>query len=77
LTFIDVFPDLNQVLKDVKDPTEEAAYYSLDLSISKSKILERFFDTGNIKFEFATKYAANISDAYKIPDWIADIKKMY
>ena len=71
------FLELDNVLKDIVNPLEEASYFSLDLSPSKQKILENFFDTGNNKFDFAKKYSSKINDTYKIPDWIDDIKKLY
>ncbi|MGG9972003.1 ATP-dependent nuclease [Ferruginibacter sp. SUN002] len=77
IDFKESHPDLENVLKDINEPTEEAVYFSLDLAPSKAKMLENFFDTGNIKFEFANKYVSKLNDTYKVPDWIDDIKKLY
>ncbi|MBL0740988.1 AAA family ATPase [Chryseolinea lacunae] len=77
LDFQNDHPDIQNVLSDVNDPLEEAAYFALDLSPSKRKILENFFDSGNIKFEFANRYASRISDEFSVPGWIDDIKKLY
>lgn len=75
--FEPLHPDLSNVLNDIKTPTEEATYFSLDLSPSKGKILENFFDSGNIKFQFSSKYSEKNNNKYKVPEWIDDIKKLY
>lgn len=77
LEFKDDYLEIEQIIKDIQEPAEESSYFSLDLSLSKRQLLEKFFDTGNIKFEFAKKYSSKISDEYITPDWIQDIKKMY
>jgi len=71
------FPELDNVLSDIDEPSEDAVYFELDLSPSKSKRLENFFDSGNNKFEFAEKYVSKLSDKYIVPDWIDIIKKLY
>jgi predicted ATP-dependent endonuclease of OLD family len=71
------FPTLTAILCDIKNPTEEDSYFSLDLSPSKSKTLEEFFDTGNNKFEFANKYCSKLDDTYSIPYWITCLKALY
>ncbi len=77
LEFRVAYPELENIIKDINEPTEEASYYSLDLSLSKQKILENFFNSGNNKFDFANKYVANLSDEYQVPDWIDNLKKLY
>lgn len=75
--FKDEHPEIEQVLKGVENPSEEAAYFSLDLSLSKRQILDKFFNTGNTKFEFAKKYSEKISDKFTVPEWIEDLKKLF
>jgi len=75
--FVDDYPDLEQVIKGIENPSEEASYFSLDLPLTKREILNNFFDTGNVKFEFAKKYSEKIGDDYSVPEWIEDIKKIY
>lgn len=74
ISFRESHPDIENILKDISEPTEECSYFSLDLSPSKQKLLENFFDTDNNKFEFAKRYSENISDSYIIPEWIDDLK---
>lgn len=71
------FPELENVLSDISAPSEEAVYFELDLSPSKSKLLENFFDAGNNKFDFAKKYVTKIGNSYMVPDWIDKIKGLY
>lgn len=77
IEFRDDYQEIEQIIKDIEEPTEESTYFSLDLSLTKRQLLEKFFDTGNIKFEFAKKYSSKNSKDYIIPDWIQDIMEMY
>lgn len=77
LEFSALFPELENVIKDIDNPSEEASYFALDLSLSKQKILENFFNADNNKFDFANKYVSKLTDAYLIPDWIDNLKKLY
>jgi len=70
-------PELSNLIKEIKYPTEESTYFALDLSLSQRELLERFFDKDNYKFEFAKKYSQKISHEYKVPEWIEEIKKIY
>lgn len=67
-------PELSSLIKEANELTEESTYFALDLPLSKQKILEKFFDKGNHKFEFAKKYCEKINIGYKVPEWIDDIK---
>lgn len=71
------YPEIDSIINGIESPTEEASYFSLDLSPSKQKLLEKFFDTDNVKFEFAQKYSTKIGVDYKIPEWIEEIKNLY
>ena len=75
--FVAIYPDVDNIIKDIQEPSEESSYFSLDLSPSKKKLLENFFDSGNNKFDFANKYVGKLSDEYKVPEWIIDIKGLY
>lgn len=75
--FEETHPELSSILNSVNDPTEESTYFALDLSPSKQKLLENFFDSNNNKFDFSKKYTEKISSTYKLPEWIEDIKKLY
>ncbi len=69
--------ELSNIIQEINEPTEESTYFSLDLSPSKQKLLENFFDTSNNKFDFAKKYSEKISSNYKVPEWIEDLRKLY
>ncbi|TNE52842.1 MAG: ATP-binding protein [Bacteroidetes bacterium] len=71
------YPEIEPIINGIEAPSEEASYFSLDLSPSRQKLLEKFFDIGNIKFEFAQKYAEKIGETYLIPEWIEEIKNLY
>lgn len=75
--FVDDYPEIDAIINGVQEPTEDASYFSLDLSPSKQKLLEKFFDWENIKFEFAQKYSSKIGSHYKVPKWIEEIKDLY
>jgi predicted ATP-dependent endonuclease of OLD family len=76
-SFIESYPEIENILIDVNEPTEECSYYSLDLSHSKQKLLENFFDKDNNKFEFAKRYSEKISENFVVPEWIEELKKIY
>lgn len=76
-TFTESHPDIENIIRDIDNPSEECSYYSLDLSPSKQKLLENFFDTDNNKFEFAKRYSEKISINYIVPEWIDDLIKLY
>ncbi|KST70325.1 AAA family ATPase [Mastigocoleus testarum] len=69
--------ELSNLIKEINQPTAESTYFSLDLSPSKQKLLETFFDTNNNKFEFAKKYSEKITSDYIVPEWIEYIKNLY
>jgi predicted ATP-dependent endonuclease of OLD family len=77
LEFRDAYPELENIIKDIQNPTEDASYYALDLSLSKQNILENFFNADNNKFDFANRYVSKITSDYSIPDWIDNLKKLY
>tara|TARA_R110000744_G_scaffold373961_1_gene486427 strand:- start:606 stop:2528 length:1923 start_codon:yes stop_codon:yes gene_type:complete len=77
LEFQDSYPEIENVLSDVDKPSEEAVYFALDLSPSKLKLLDDFFDSANNKFEFAKSYTLKLDNAYEVPDWIENIKNLY
>lgn len=69
--------ELTNIIEEIDNPSEEETYFSLDLPPSKLRQIEAFFDTGNNKFLFASKYVEMCTDSYKTPDWICEIKKLY
>jgi len=69
--------EVETIITGIEEPEEVASFYALDLSPSKQKLLEKFFDTGNVKFEFAVKYAEKVGEDYQTPEWIEEIKKIY
>lgn len=77
LEFQDDYPEIENVLSDVDEPSEEAVYFALDLSPSKLKLLDDFFDSDNNKFEFAKSYVSKLDETYEVPDWIENIKNLY
>lgn len=77
LEFQDDHPEIESIINGIEDPSEEASYFALDLSPSKQKLLEKFFDSGNMKFDFAQKYSEKIGRKFKVPEWIDEIKNLY
>lgn len=77
LKFREAHPELENIIKDIESPSEEASYFALDLSPSKQKILENFFNANNNKFDFANTYVSKLTDSYQVPDWIDNLKKLY
>ena len=75
--FEEVYPQLENIISNIDEPTEESTYFALDLSPSNQRLLENFFDEGNNKFEFSKKYVEKICVEYKVPEWMEDIKKLY
>jgi hypothetical protein len=75
--FEETHPALSNILNGINDPTEESAYFALDLSPSQQKLLENFFDSNNNKFNFSKKYIEKIGPTYKVPEWIENIRKLY
>ncbi|MBH8560195.1 AAA family ATPase [Hymenobacter negativus] len=76
-TFLPDYPEIENIIGGITNPSEQACYFSLDLSPTKSQLLENFFDKEGVKFSFAKKYVEGISDAYEIPEWIDDLKKLF
>lgn len=64
-------------LSDGSNPTEMASGISLDLRISEKKKLTDFFDKNDHKIRFANQYIEEVkaNGAYKIPEWIKEIKQ--
>lgn len=75
--FKETHSEIETIISGIKEPEEEASFYALDLSPSKQKLLEKFFDTGNVKFDFAIKYSEKIGEDYQTPGWIEEIMKIY
>lgn len=75
--FEDTHSEIETIISGIEEPSEVASFYALDLSPSKQKLLEKFFDTGNVKFEFAVRYSEKVGSKYSTPDWIEEIKKIY
>ena len=71
------YPELLNFINEREDITEEATYFALDLSPSKQKILDDFFDSNNNEFDFAKRYIEKISNIDKVPTWIEEIKNLY
>lgn len=71
------YPELENIIENISEAPEKASYYALDLSFSKQKILEKFFNADNNKFDFANKYVSKLTSEYLVPDWINQIKKLY
>ncbi|CAI9684744.1 AAA family ATPase [Elizabethkingia anophelis] len=78
LDFREENPDLDSIIEAIpNNVSEESSYYALDLSLSKQKKLDEFFNKNNNKFEFANKYVSKISDQFIVPSWIDMLKKLY
>ena len=75
--FEEAYSELSNIIKDIDSITEESAYFALDLSPSKQKVLGSFFDKDNNKFDFAKRYSEKISAEYQVPEWIEKIKELY
>lgn len=73
--FSDAYPDLLGFLNEIDDPdSENAVKISLDLRGSEWKKIDDFFNIDNNKFRFANKYVSLMSDKYKTPEWIQEIR---
>ena len=77
LEFKESYSELENVLSDIIEPSQESVYFALDLSPSKLKFLDNFFNSGNNKYDFANKYVSKLSNEYSVPDWIDNIKNLY
>lgn len=77
LEFKEEYPEIENILINIEEPSEEAVYFALDLSPSKLVLIDEFFDSDNNKFEFAKRYVSRLDDNYEIPNWIEEIKRMY
>lgn len=75
--FQETHSEIETIISEIEEPEEVASFYALDLSLSKQNLLEKFFNTGNVKFEFAVKYSEKVGKDYQIPEWIEEIKKIY
>jgi len=67
MEFQQTHSEVETIISGIDEPEEVASFYALDLSPSKQKLLEKFFDTGNVKFEFAVKYSEKVGDDYSNP----------
>lgn len=55
---------------------EIPSYFALDLNLSLYKKLWDFFDSDNIKYDFANRYILELEkEDYEIPNWINEIKE--
>lgn len=61
-------------LDSIDDIPEFESFFSLDIKQSERMLIECFFDSGNNKYEFAKAYCEGLSDEYKVPDWINEIR---
>lgn len=77
LEFKNEYPELESVLNDIEEPSEDPTFFAFDLAPSKYKILDNFFNMDNNKFDFAKKYIEKLDSDYSIPDWIEDLKSIY
>lgn len=71
------YPEIENILSDREDYSQEASFFSLDLSPSKAKLLNEFLDKDNNKFRFANLYVSRLCDDYEVPEWIQVIKDLY
>lgn len=54
--------------------TEDNSYFALDLRTSQREAIEIFFDNANNKYVFAQRYTSRLTNDYRAPTWISDIR---
>ena len=74
LEFKEQYTELLDFIDD-DEKLQIPSYFAMDLTLSNNEKLTNFFDSDNIKFDFAKKYVdlANIC-SYEIPKWINELK---
>lgn len=74
LEFKEQYTELLDFIDD-DEKLQIPSYFAMDLTLSNNEKLTNFFDSDNIKFDFAKKYVdlANIG-SYEIPKWINELK---
>lgn len=83
-TFIDEFNDLDNLLHGKDIDNNLASFFTMDLRPKEEKILEQFFNTEGVKYEFAKRYVS-CDRFFKIkkgratlpPSWIEEIRAFF
>lgn len=71
----EAYPELLDFVEDESEKLEIPSYFALNLTLSQYKNLVAFFDSDNIKYDFANAYVAELEkEEYLIPTWINEIK---
>jgi hypothetical protein len=75
LSYSNDYPSINFVnTTPVKDKKNESGDY-YDLRTTEKEAIFEFFNSNNMKFEFANKYNELIESSDVVPAWIEEIKK--
>lgn len=83
-SFVSDFEHLGDLLQGKDFDSEIISFYSMNLTISEQSILEDFFDTDGVKYEFARRYV-NIDKFWRnkknrdtvVPNWIEEIRGFF
>lgn len=62
-------------LSKISEVSQDSSFFALDLKTSEWEAIERFFDAGNNKYEFSTRYCNGLSEDYIVPDWVQQIRE--
>ena len=71
------FSDSHNRLKTLNDiePSEGCVFESLDLKRTEINTIKEFFDSNNVKFDFAKSYVQTVENGeYETPHWINEIR---
>lgn len=78
LTFKETYPELLDFVNEDEVKLEIPSYFAMDLNITNNEKLTNFFDSDNVKFDFAKKYIAlSQAGTFEVPNWINEIKTFF
>lgn len=75
--FTTEYTALSSIISNDQQENDLESHFHLDLSASKQRILEEFFDSSNNKFRFANSYINNLGPLAEPPEWIKELKRLY
>ncbi len=73
-TFIESEDSELLFLNQINKVSQSSSFFALDLRPSEWEAIERFFDTGNNKYEFSKRYCDGLSEDFDVPDWVKEIR---
>lgn len=64
-------------LYEMETPSEEAAYFALNLRRNESFAIAAFLDTDDNKYHLANLYISMLKEEHKVPSWIEELRKWF